>query len=763
MVCTRAMAKSAVFCLALCCSLLSASAASGPAPSNLFVNPSFEMGEEFWALSKARGVDAHFTLCDKDAADGRFCGEVRIGKTKSWGAQLGQTMKARPKGETCTFAAFAKAISGDVRVCLQIERRGKPYDRAARSKVFVLQPGRWVELHVTFTVPKDFPQGWFAYVSCTQPNAAFRVDAFRLYKGKFTPYEQAQKAEALVAGARLFDTGAALPQRIPAADMAQRRGWKQIPEDETPSALRGDAVVMNDRLALVVRRRSGGAALFSAATGKFTLRARVAATNPAAAAIKVIENSPSTVQIEASRLRYELQMGQPFVRVQATGDADRFVVKAPSRFVVMPDFFADDIVLDAREIEADEAELPGEHFLLHMLGRGDAVLMEVWKRQGADIGIELSGQGDDRRVQSAAVPCGQGAQIWLALIEAPGVWAVHRVKRSDAGKEIKLDWRAPFPARWRVDWRLDTGLVDSWEMAVEQPNGEFVRHAWFGQATRLKRDRKRWTSVLGRFKYPCWVDVSGRGRLQPLRSKKLKFVGPALIYPINRDRQTPLDEFTVVDVVRSALGVGPCQYVLDVEAQKTKLKGRPTCATRDLLNGIYARGEQKRKRQRVLQALDDVVTFVKFIRGRIEEYVAFGHKMRQYLQTQKRAHPDQAEFLDEMARLVNAIDEQYAQRKAKIKTPAYVERLTEKFRRTLLDAEGPDALARCKKITSAIVTVGGNQDALVGECRVAVKRLRQHAALAAAANPAAAPIAAEIRRRTQTMLRHPTSYEAPRY
>ena len=59
--------------------------------------------------------------------------------------------------------------------------------------------------------------------------------------------------------------------------------------------------------------------------------------------------------------------------------------------------------------------------------------------------------------------------------------------------------------------------------------------------------------------------------------------------------------------------------------------------------------------------------------------------------------------------------------------------------------------------------IGGNQDELVGECRVAVKILRERAAMAMATDRRVAPIAREVRRRTQQMLRNPTSYEAPRH
>ena len=62
-----------------------------------------------------------------------------------------------------------------------------------------------------------------------------------------------------------------------------------------------------------------------------------------------------------------------------------------------------------------------------------------------------------------------------------------------------------------------------------------------------------------------------------------------------------------------------------------------------------------------------------------------------------------------------------------------------------------------------IVTVGGNQDHLVGECRVAVKVLRQRAGMAMATDPKTAEVAKELRKRTQEVLRNPSSYEAPRH
>ncbi len=325
-----------------------------------------------------------------------------------------------------------------------------------------------------------------------------------------------------------------------------------------------------------------------------------------------------------------------------------------------------------------------------------------------------------------------------------------------------LDWKAPFVAQWRVDWRLANKLTGSWEMLSQLQNGRFMKHGWFGSPNILPPDRKHWTTVLGSFQFPCWIDREGRGWLQPL-SRPERFQGPALIYPINRLRETPLDEFTVVDLVRATLGVGPCEYILDVEGQGTTMRGRATCSTRDTLGAIYGAKQQKGRRAEIEKVLTDVVIFVKHIRGRIEQYVTFGHETLAYLDEQKQAHPEAADFLAEMDASARAIDAAYAKRKAKIKTPQYVVDLTEKFRKTLLDYEGDDALKQCNAITYAIVDVGGNQDELVGECRAAVKVLRQRAGLAMATNPAAAEIAREIRDRTQKILRNALSYESPRH
>jgi len=576
----------------------------------------------------------------------------------------------------------------------------------------------------------------------------------------------------------LFDTGTSSSAPLSGEAFRRKAGWTRLPEDETAHRFTGDAVFSNGRLAVALRRNGPGAEVYSNGGQGLTLRTVLVPTSGGGrvrlASAAIAENDAGAVALEATftggdgkdlRLRYELAVGQMFVKTEACGGVSGLCVEAPCRFAVLPDFFADDIVVDATELPVPSAELPGENFLLHLLPGQDSIVMSVWSRCEEDVRITLSGRGSRRVIDHADVPYGEDGKIWVAVLSGRDVWHCREVHSEDAGQVIRLDWRMPYPAQWRVDWRRADRLTGSWEMIVQRSGGDFDKHGWFGSPTTIPSDRKRWTTVLGRFEYPCWVDEEGRGYLQPLKLRRnpIRFQGPALIYPINRVRTTPLDKFTVVDIMRGTLGVGPCEYILDVEGQGAAMKGRATCATRDALKAIYANRQQKQKRAEVEKILAEVEVFVKHIRGRIDHYVDFGHEMLAYLDEQEKAHPELEEFLTEMKSLTGAIDAAVKRREEEIKTPQYVLDLTKRFREELLDYEGGDALAKCTEITHAIVTVGGNQDELVGECRMAVKVLRQRAGLAMAIDPQNAAIAKEIRRRTQEALRNPASYEAPRH
>ena len=159
-------------------------------PENFFINPSFEAGVVNWGVSIDAGTVASFIVDDKDSIDEDQSALVTVDAAAGWGSQFGQTVVAGENGKTYTFAVLIKVEKGPVIVNLQIERSADPWDRALRGTLTTFQEGdEWAELHATFTVVTDFPEGWFAYISCIQNKVEYRADLFRLYEGDYIPYE----------------------------------------------------------------------------------------------------------------------------------------------------------------------------------------------------------------------------------------------------------------------------------------------------------------------------------------------------------------------------------------------------------------------------------------------------------------------------------------------------------------------------------------------------------------------------------------------
>ncbi|MCC6153658.1 MAG: hypothetical protein IT367_07855, partial [Candidatus Hydrogenedentes bacterium] len=575
----------------------------------------------------------------------------------------------------------------------------------------------------------------------------------------------------------LYDTGSASSKPFTQTELTSQTGWKQIPEAQTDHSFLGDAVIMNNQIAVVLRKDGTGAEICGKTDGFQKTYANLVPIGAAGAAqgidsLTITKCEQDEIAVDVShrtsagqplKVRYELAMGQVIVKVTPIETATALRVEAPCRFAVLPDFFADDIVIDAIEVLKDKAELPSENFLLHMIGNGEAIVMDVWSNRDQDIQIETKGEAFARQIQSSEIAFGKEGSVWVALLAAEGIWHMRDVKETEKGKELPLNWKSPFPALWRVDWKRADDLTDSWEMLTEMPDGKFKKHglfeeeenSWTAQDWWGSGARTRIASGLGRFHYPCWVDRRGQGWLEPLKAESWgdyralegipNFRGPAIIYPLNRLSDTPLDKFSVVDVVRTSLGVGPCEYILDVEGQTEAFEGMPTCSVRDMLDEIYENNQQKQRRAEVEKALDDVVAFIALIRGRIDQYQAFSDDMKTFLQDYEKKEPELGPYIQELAGLTNRIDDAIEEHKESIKSVKYAADLAKQFRSELLDYEGGDAAEKCKKFTQAWVEIGGNQDTLVAECRVAVKVLRQTPAAALSDSPQRADLAREVR------------------
>jgi hypothetical protein len=608
-------------------------------------------------------------------------------------------------------------------------------------------------------------------------------------------------AQSSAPDTHLYDAPATLTSPLTADRFAAQDGWTTLAEDDTAHRFQGCAVLANDKLAAVLVPGTAEIAVYSRQLPGLPLCARLQPLCPhpaqhQEASWTIRENSLSSVAIdvelrggtaESCAVSYELAAGAAYLRTTRRSSIEKLRVQAPCRHAILPDFFGDDILVDAAAIPVPRAELPSENFLLHMLHGGNAIVMTVAEARGDDMTIGLSND-PQREITHTDVAFGNKPNIWVAVLAEKQVWHERTVALSDAGNVLRLDWRAPFVAMWRVDWRAQDGLTDSWEMLLQHPEGKYIMPDWFGQDAAAgqrfgpelgdrdwnKPGRRRWNPVLGSFAFPCWIDQDGSSYLQPLKERRYtergevcNFSGPAIIYPLDRAKTppftTPLEKLTVVDLVRMTLGVGPCEYILDLEGQKRNSRGVATCYARDVITAIYRQNTQLQQGPTIDEQLTAAVAFIRNVRERIDQYVVFGHEMVQYLEEQKRRHPQHAAFCDELLTIARKLDQFFAQKQQAIRTPEYAQQTADRFRQQLMTYTGSDAFQQCEEQMRIFTSIGGAQDGLVASCRMVVKTLRQRAGLALATQPELQEIAGEVRNRTQAILRNPTAYEAPQH
>jgi hypothetical protein len=293
----------------------------------------------------------------------------------------------------------------------------------------------------------------------------------------------------------LFDAPEASVVPLPEQGPAKPRGSALLEEDDCKHRFAGCPVLINDKIVAVVGKDAPAVDVYSKQPSGVKRCARLEPVCDGGAELKrtsvtIQQNSRSAVAIEVEfhapgkpsrRIAYELDAGAAFVKTTAGTGVERLRVKAPCRFAVLPDFFGDDMLVDAAAIPVRRAALPSENVLLHMIPGGDAIVMTVSESRDNDVAVTLS-DSEPRRIVASDVSYGKKPHIWLAVLADRGIWHEHAVALADADKMIGLDWKMPFPALWRVDWSTADKMTESWEMLLAQPDGKYAMQGWFGRS-----------------------------------------------------------------------------------------------------------------------------------------------------------------------------------------------------------------------------------------------------------------------------------------
>jgi hypothetical protein len=121
-------------------------------------------------------------------------------------------------------------------------------------------------------------------------------------------------------------------------------GWALVPEDDLTHKFRGDAIILNDRLAVVIRSAGTGAEVYGqTSTGakyrvEISPRRKAGQEPTARSLLRIVENGPAAVTLAATfaaadggtcSLKYRITAGQMIVEVRTGQGTDRLAVLKP--------------------------------------------------------------------------------------------------------------------------------------------------------------------------------------------------------------------------------------------------------------------------------------------------------------------------------------------------------------------------------------------------------------------------------------------------
>ena len=485
---------------------------------------------------------------------------------------------------------------------------------------------------------------------------------------------------------RLFDTGAASAQPLADEAVAKRAGWTPVPEDKVDHPFSGDAVLLNDKLAVVLRKQGRGAEVYSTSATGLKHRASAghltasSAMTDAIGALKIVENSSSAVMVQAAatdkpstELSFRLTTGESLLEVRSAEGAESVGLQCQARYVVVPDYFGDDMVFGAGA--SRRQYLPAENFCLHLLDGGDALLMSVWQSREQEVWLAPTATGKQAGICSSQIRCVKGKSLWLAFLELPGLWH----ESAASGKD---DWKPPFPAKWRASRVRENGVAESW--TSEQPDS--------------------------------------------LRASNAS----VLVYPIDRSTATPLTVTCPTDVMRNTLGVGPCQYILACEGLAAQ--GDPT--PNALMNWVERQFEQKKDRKAaddIKERLGVMVQHVAQARARIQNYGEFSGQVRK-LVAGKAGSEAFRPIMDDLDRFVAT----------GLVPTATSERAQQLAGEVAVLIGKENSLAACQRLGEQLRIIGAVQDSTLAKCRMAVRRLRAQGKTVVANQPSESSLAQQV-------------------
>lgn len=607
-----------------------------------------------------------------------------------------------------------------------------------------------------------------------RPNSLQKACVCLLLCGFLQPVLQAAPSNVI-----LWDTGRAVSSQ---ADVQDRSAWQRVPTDllsleidpakarSDPGyygreyAFKGDAVIENAKLLAVVwsakarvvfysKPAVAGEAAGTGRTGQPTKLFELLFSHSRDAAgfgpPEIVRNGDDEVALGVSSKGAAGESalldlgGNEIVEINPGPSLRTVRVLADFDAAILPGFIEDDLVFSGEtESSSNSLCLPAENLLLGLLKGERSELVMSWPKGKQEVRLGLvEGAGTGRRLGSIEFD-NDGRSLYLAALSSPGLWHRETLTPSFLEKEVAINWKRPFPAKWKTQL-YEESLKTTF--AFRESKGEI------------------WRGVPGSYNYPVWFESD---QAFYHLSKKVPPKGESLIYFLE-GQGTPPGIDTPADILKATLGRPLADGILDIAGRKLRTHHRRgaegvhracTCGCTEAIQAIFEAGDEVSQKEQVKAELEDMVYFVHHHVDRINEYRRFAADLSRFLQSAKAGAPELASYLDNLGEIIGQIPQEYTVQQENMKSFAYADDLV---RRTMLLTGKKDTnnLPAYMDLLKEWRGMGGAQDYVLAQCHIITRRLAQAAGYDCVNLPKSIDLAREIRARARQCLRNPDGYE----
>src|SRR5205823_1165816 len=238
------------------------------------------------------------------------------------------------------------------------------------------------------------------------------------------------------------------------------------------------------------------------------------------------------------------------VEIKSAENMKGISLEGQIEYGVAPGFIGDDLIYGAAEYpSASAVRVPAEHLFVGLMSGENAALVVTWPKGTLPLTMTLgNGPKGNRSIESIDFD-NSGQSIYLAALTAPAIWHKETLTPSYLEKDVRMDWKRPFPAKWKTQlYEADVKTT----FAFRESKGQI------------------WRGVPGSYDYPVWFH--GDDAYYHL-GKKVPPKGDSLIYFLE-GQDTPLSFRTPVDIMKATLGRPMCDPILDIAGRKLRTHHR---------------------------------------------------------------------------------------------------------------------------------------------------------------------------------------------